>query len=331
MLGHNWLDERGAEGVGYVRAVGTLFPKQLMEIMPDMERIVQESFDSFAEKHRSREGYLNLPAHEMHKTILSEDETFMKSIFKYNEIVINAAEVLRLVPGCLKWIIGPLVGRTQSVQTIVFDGIHRVVSCRLEAKRRAKAGECVAAPSNDMIQWIIDTAPKDLEWGPRRITYEIIAIWFGSVHALSASTTFALFDLCDHPEYIDPLRKEVEGSDFDVFMKTTKGLPLLDSFIKESARINPIESMAGRRQALKEFSFSDGTVLRKGDWACVPVKAIQSDDTYFPRPDDFFGFRFVPRDMLPNNTDTVSQPEGPSSYSDISDHYYSWGVGGIIW
>lgn len=38
---------------------------------------------------------------------------------------------------------------------------------------------------NDMIQWIIDTAPAKLEWGPRRVTYEIIAIWFGSVHALS--------------------------------------------------------------------------------------------------------------------------------------------------
>jgi hypothetical protein len=39
---------------------------------------------------------------------------------------------------------------------------------------------------NDMMQWIIDTAPPHLAWGSRRITYEIIAIWFGSVHALSA-------------------------------------------------------------------------------------------------------------------------------------------------
>lgn len=37
-----------------------------------------------------------------------------------------------------------------------------------------------------MIQWIIDTAPANLGWGPRRVTYEVIAIWFGSVHALSA-------------------------------------------------------------------------------------------------------------------------------------------------
>jgi hypothetical protein len=49
-------------------------------------------------------------------------------------------------------------------------------------------------------------------------------------------------DLCAHPEYVEPLRKEVEGLEFDIFMKTSKGLPLLDSFIKESTRLNPIEA-----------------------------------------------------------------------------------------
>lgn len=56
MLGHNWLDTRGSEGVGYVRAVGTLFPRELLHIMPDMQRIVRESFDTFASTHMSDRG-----------------------------------------------------------------------------------------------------------------------------------------------------------------------------------------------------------------------------------------------------------------------------------
>ncbi len=56
MLGHNWLDERGAEGIGYVRAVGTLFPRQLLNIMPDMQRIVRESFEAIAEANKSQNG-----------------------------------------------------------------------------------------------------------------------------------------------------------------------------------------------------------------------------------------------------------------------------------
>lgn len=56
MLGHNWLDERGAEGTGYIRAVGSLFPKQLLYIMPDMQEIVQNSLEVFAKAHKSQTG-----------------------------------------------------------------------------------------------------------------------------------------------------------------------------------------------------------------------------------------------------------------------------------
>jgi hypothetical protein len=56
------------------------------------------------------------------------------------------------------------------------------------------------------------------------------------------TVTYALFDLCLHPEYIEALRAEVDGSAFEDFVRTTKGLPLLDSFIKESSRLSPIEA-----------------------------------------------------------------------------------------
>ena len=86
MLGHNWLDERGAEGIGYVRAVGTLFPRQLLSIMPDMERLVQESFQAFSNAHLAATGKSlqspckstlvnlagnkQLPAYELNKKML---------------------------------------------------------------------------------------------------------------------------------------------------------------------------------------------------------------------------------------------------------------------
>ncbi|EHK99465.1 putative Ent-kaurene oxidase [Glarea lozoyensis 74030] len=68
-----------------------------------------------------------------------------------------------------------------------------------------------------------------------------MAIWFGSVHALSTTITFAIHDLCIHPEYVAPLRQEMEEGYAD-FEKTGLGLPLVDSFIKESARLTPVES-----------------------------------------------------------------------------------------
>ena len=56
------------------------------------------------------------------------------------------------------------------------------------------------------------------------------------------SLTFAIHELCKHPEYLEPLRQEIasmsNGSDTDNYEE----LPLLDSFLKESGRLNPLDS-----------------------------------------------------------------------------------------
>lgn len=56
MLGHNWLDERGAEGIGYVKAVGTLLPERMREIMPNMRVNIKRSFDRIFSKVESTTG-----------------------------------------------------------------------------------------------------------------------------------------------------------------------------------------------------------------------------------------------------------------------------------
>ncbi|PSR88504.1 cytochrome P450 [Coniella lustricola] len=344
MLGHNWLDERGAEGVGYIRACGTLFTRQLFNLMPDIERLVDEEFRRVTQQPEYTSGSVKIvQGYDLLRRIictvngfcffgdeLANNEKFMSKIFTYNQVVIQAAEVLRLLPEFMKSIVGPIVSRTSEIQSFIFETLNEVVARRMEDRRLRETGEISAPAPSDMIEWIIETAPTHLGWTSRRVTYEIIAIWFGSVHALSATATYALFDLCEHPEYIEPLRKEVTGPAYDEFIATTKGLPLLDSFIKESSRLSPIESMAGRRQALKDFVFSDGTTVKKGDWTCVPTKAMQYDDAYFPSADSFEGFRFAPQDKVPRDSPSTVLQSEPSRYSDISDNYYVWGIGGIV-
>lgn len=87
----------------------------------------------------------------------------------------------------------------------------------------------------------MDTSPKNALKTPERIVHELMAIWFGSVHPVAVTVTVAIEDLCLHPEYVEPLRAECTAQYAD-FERTGTGLPLLDSFIKESARITPVES-----------------------------------------------------------------------------------------
>lgn len=96
---------------------------------------------------------------------------------------------------------------------------------------------------NDCIQWIMDHAPRHKPWGVMRVVHELIAVWFGSVHIASTTACAAIYDLCDRPEYVDILREEIEQTGWEAFDKAGgQILPLMDSFLKESARLNPIES-----------------------------------------------------------------------------------------
>lgn len=74
MLGHDWVDERGGEGTGYIRAVGTLFPRQLARVMPEMGDVVRTAFEDFAEdsfvKGSESNRIANLSVHDMSHTIL---------------------------------------------------------------------------------------------------------------------------------------------------------------------------------------------------------------------------------------------------------------------
>lgn len=52
----------------------------------------------------------------------------------------------------------------------------------------------------------------------------------------------ALYDLCLHPEYVEPLRREAEQRAQSGYSDEEENMPLLDSFLKESARLGPTDS-----------------------------------------------------------------------------------------
>lgn len=54
--------------------------------------------------------------------------------------------------------------------------------------------------------------------------------------------TFTLLDLYTHKEYIEPLRAELENTNLDALKGIPGEIPLLDSFLKESARLSAFES-----------------------------------------------------------------------------------------
>ena len=52
--------------------------------------------------------------------------------------------------------------------------------------------------------------------------------------------SFTLYNLCKHPEYLGALREEILRSGEVRFNHQNSELPLLDSFLKETARLHPV-------------------------------------------------------------------------------------------
>ncbi|KAK6212824.1 hypothetical protein LQW54_004913 [Pestalotiopsis sp. IQ-011] len=302
MHGFDWFNRRGTEGVGFVRALRTLLTNNIPEILPDLGSLIRTRFQ---EQHAAQSvvnGTRLSPVYPMIVKLvvlgnavsffgksLSDNQKFMESALAYVEETLLCAEVVRLSP---QWM-APTFFNDQA----------------------------------DCIQWIMETAPRKSPWTPKRIVHELMAIWFGSVHAMATTTTFAIQDLALRPEYVEPLRAEL-AQGYEEFQKTGSGLPLLDSFIKESARLTPVEAQSMRRCALQPFALADGTRLAPGEWACTPVRAIMQSPEFYPSPMQFHGFRFAPENDIPSADKSLNfrQPS-PSKLTDIREDWHVWGVG----
>ncbi|UKZ49177.1 hypothetical protein TrVGV298_003420 [Trichoderma virens] len=318
MQNFNWFDKKGVDGTPLIRTLRTLLTNHLPDILPDARRSMSALFDDILESRSMVNGSYTSPLFPMvieaialtNATAffgrdLAHSKVFMNAAMNFIEQTLITAEVVRVLPSA----IAPIAWRK---------------------KREKSLGQAVP-DHHDCIQWVMECSPLSKPWSAERIVHELMALWFGSVHITSTTACFALHHLCIHSEYIEPLRNEIESIGWTEFEKSGgKTFPLLDSFMKESARMNPVESVSSRRMALKPFELSDGSRVEPGEWICTAPRGMMSDARYYADPLKFQGFRFVNPDLLEKkfsgtSGDGVSQ-EGPSKYTDIND-WQLWGTG----
>ncbi|KAL8940797.1 MAG: hypothetical protein Q9216_002623 [Gyalolechia sp. 2 TL-2023] len=142
------------------------------------------------------------------------------------------------------------------------------------------------------------------------------------------AATYAVLDLYGHPENIEPLREELQGPAFADFMAAGQGLPLMDSFLQESMRLSMTDSTSVQRKALADFTFSDGLKVLKGDWVCVPWRAMMRDPQRFDNPSTFSASRFLSSFGTARQANISTRP---GQLTDSGEHWLSWGTGRIRW
>ncbi|KAI0325905.1 cytochrome P450 [Cubamyces sp. BRFM 1775] len=146
---------------------------------------------------------------------------------------------------------------------------------------------------NDLLQWILDIAVPRKETDAD-VVARVMGINAASVLTSTTVATIALFTLAQNPEFVEPLRTEIEsaiktdGWTKDAFDRMWK----LDSFLKELMRDNLfVAAMA--RVALKDITLRDGTVIPRGMLVMAAVDATHHDEAVFENADTFDPFRFA--------------------------------------
>ena len=160
----------------------------------------------------------------------------------------------------------------------------------------------------DMLQFFIDNLES------KEASYQAAvhsAINVAAIHTTSMNITQAIFDLATYPEHIQQLRDEIEkslawrhGNDFangEWNRNSLVKLRKLDSFLRESQRLNPPGVVSMSRKVQSDVVLSDGTFLPKGCITACDSWSATRDPTLWVDPEKFDGFRFEKLRAIPGN------------------------------
>lgn len=168
-------------------------------------------------------------------TTLSHNKEWVQSSIDFAIDGFIGAQKIKKYPEFIK----PLVARfIPEIRKIAdhYAAAEAAAIPMLESRRRT--GE----KAMDLLYWMAEQA-KDEEQDLKFLAGILLKVSFAAIHTSAAAPAQLLYDLCAHPEFIEPLREEVNnviGHDGLIDKSGFTKMAKMDSFMKESQRFNPL-------------------------------------------------------------------------------------------
>ncbi|KAL1636501.1 hypothetical protein SLS56_001084 [Neofusicoccum ribis] len=204
--------------------------------------------------------------------------------------------------------------------------MRELYSVRAEAIRFmapiAQGRQELESKRDDFTEWMKNKSSVEFATHYEEQAYVQIQLALAAIHTTTMSITHMIYDLIEHPEYVEPLREELLSviSETGGYQKETMAkLKKLDSFMKESQRFNPPGLTTFKRYCMRNLTLSDGTFLPKGTIIEVDGSQPYFDPQNFENPETFDPLRFY---RLRNQGDKNSHQFATSNAS-----YLQWGQG----
>ncbi len=243
------------------------------------------------------------------------NEEWLHTSIKYTENVFTTAMVLRTVPKFMH----PVAAQFLPSYWKVHSNLRTAKKLIIPIVEQRRAEQAEKNPDyqkpNDMLQWMMDAANEN-DGQAHKLAHRQLLLSLVSIHTTTMTAAHGFFDMCARPEYFEPLRQEafaVLEEDGGWQKSTLNKMRKLDSFLKESQRMNPpslrkpksipypftpvtlfnnSRTVAFHRIVCSPITLSDGIKLPVGTHICVPAAAILQDDDVEPTASVFDGFRY---------------------------------------
>lgn len=229
---------------------------------------------------------------------LNRNQEWLDLSEKFATDVMIGGEKLKGWRPILRPIAQYLIPEVRRIQTD-HEEAYQMLRPVLEARERAEAElRDEHKKPNDMLEWVRTRATKnnDKSVDYREQANIQLLTATAAIHTTRLATLHVLFDLAARPEYIDPLREELQEvlaeTNGVLTKQTLTHLKKLDSFMKESQRHNPPSLATFQRKVLTPIKLSNGLALPAGVIVQCNTGVLDEVPESWGDPHTFDGFRF---------------------------------------
>ncbi|KAI9465132.1 cytochrome P450 [Lactarius psammicola] len=222
---------------------------------------------------------------------LCRDPDYLTLNMNFAVNVVKTATVISMFPKLFRPIVARLLSNLPSQIRQEMEFIRPMVEERFA--RMEEFGDDWDDKPNDMLMWLMSEA-KGVERSLEGLARRMLLGNFAAIHTTSTTFTNVLYRLLSNPEYVEPLRHEVETAVAEEGW-TKAGMDKMhkvDSFLRETQRVDSTGILAMVRLTLRPFTFSNGVTVPAGALIALPSAAVHLDGEIFRNPEEFDGYRF---------------------------------------
>nr|AEB26537.1 trichothecene C-8 hydroxylase cytochrome P450 monooxygenase [Fusarium sporotrichioides] len=206
---------------------------------------------------------------------LCRNQEWLRIAASYSSTSAEVANHLRRWPKPLRYLVSLLSPECQNLAKQVRNA-RALINPILE-RRRVEEGQEKGTSYNDSLEWFERYAREAYDPAATQLFLSVV-----SIHTTTDLLCQALEDISSHPEIINPLQHEIrqvlkeEGWNTKALYK----MKLLDSVLKESQRLKPVQHATMLRLALEDITLEDGTFIPKGHQISVSCHAMRDNEIY---------------------------------------------------